>query len=139
MLKKTIEYVDYDGNERTEDCYFNLNEAELAELRASRSGGLEKMLERIVQEQDAQAIIAMVKEIMLKAYGEKSDDGRVFLKSPEISHRFSCTEAYNVLFMEICSSPEAASNFFNALLPAKIQKAIAEEEAKQKAAANAQN
>ena len=60
------------------------------------------------------------------------------MKSPEISHRFECTEAYNELFMDICSSPEAASSFFNALLPAKLQKAIAEE-AKKKAAENAQN
>ena len=139
MLKKTITFEDYDGNERTEDCYFNLNEAELTELRLSRSGGIEKMLERIVKQQDSPTIIATVKEIILKAYGKKSDDGRVFLKSPEISHEFECTEAFNVLFMEICKSPESASNFFNALLPAKLQRAIAEEEAKQKAAANAQN
>lgn len=139
MLKKTIKYVDYDGNERTEDFYFNLNEAELTELRLSRSGGIEKMMERIVKEQDAPAIIATVKEILLKAYGEKSDDGKTFMKSPEIAHKFECTEAYNDLFMEICASPESAASFFNALLPARLQKAIAEEEAKQKAAANAKD
>ena len=139
MLKKTITYEDYDGNERTEDFYFNLNEAELTELRLSRSGGLEVMLERIVKEQDAPTIIATVKEILLKAYGKKSDDGKVFMKSPEISHEFECTEAYNDLFMEICGSPESAANFFNALLPAKLQKAIAEQEAKEKALTDAQN
>lgn len=139
MLKKTIKYEDYDGNERTEDFYFNLNEAELTELRLSVNGGIEKMLERIVKEQDAPTIIATVKEILLKAYGKKSDDGRVFLKSPEISHEFECTEAYNELFMEICKSPEDAANFFNALLPAKLQKAIAEQEAKEKLAENAKN
>ena len=139
MLKKTITYEDYDGNERTEDFYFNLNEAELTELRLSRSGGLEVMLERIVKEQDAPTIIATVKEILLKAYGKKSDDGKVFMKSPEISHEFECTEAYNDLFMEICGNPESAANFFNALLPAKLQKAIAEQEAKEKALTDAQN
>lgn len=137
MLKKTITYEDYDGNKRTEDFYFNLNEAELTELRLSRNGGLEVMLERIVKEQDASQIIAIVKEILLRAYGEKSDDGKVFLKSPEISHKFECTEAYNEIFMSICESPEAASSFFNALLPAKLQKAIAEKEKTD--AVNAQN
>ena len=130
MLKKTITYEDYDGNERTENFYFNLNEAELTQLRLSRSGGIEKMLQRIVDEQNAPEIIAMVKEIMLLAYGEKSDDGKVFLKSPEISHRFECTEAFNEVFMDICSSPESASEFFRAILPAKLRAKIAEEEAK---------
>lgn len=139
MLKKTITYEDYDGNERTEDFYFNLNEAELTELRLSRNGGIEKMLERIVKEQDAPTIIATVKEIMLKAYGKKSDDGRTFMKSADISHEFECTEAFNEIFMEICKSPEDAANFFNGLLPAKLQKAIAEQEAKDKASGNAKN
>lgn len=133
MLKKTIKYVDYDGNERTEDFYFNLSEAELTELRLSHNGGLEKMLERIVKEQDAKEIIKTVKEILLKAYGEKSDDGKTFMKSPELSHKFECTEAYNDLFMELCASPESASDFFNAILPARLQKAIAEADAKKNA------
>ena len=137
MLKKTITYEDYDGNKRTEDSYFNLNESELTQLRLSRSGGIEKMLERIVQEQNAPEIIAMVKEIMLLAYGEKSDDGKVFLKSPEISHRFECTEAFNEIFMDICSSPEQASDFFRAILPAKLRSKIAEAEAAE--AANAKD
>lgn len=134
MLKKTIEYEDYNGEKRTEDFYFNLSKAELTQLRLSRNGGIEVMLKRIVDEKNAPEIIAIVKEIILLAYGEKSDDGKYFMKSEEISHRFECTEAFDELFMEICSSPEAASDFFNALLPADLRKAIAEQEA-----ANAKN
>lgn len=132
MLKKTITYEDYDGNTRTEDFYFNLNEAELTELRLSRNGGIEVMMDRIVKEQNAPEIIALVKEIIMLAYGKKSDDGKTFMKSPEISQEFVCTEAYNELFMDVVSSPESASNFFNAILPKKIQQAIAEQQANAK-------
>ena len=130
MLKRTETYIDYDGNQRTEDFYFNLSKAELAELKMSKKGGLDKMIERIIQEQDAPEIIKLVKEIILMAYGEKSDDGKYFRKSKEISEAFAQTEAYSNIFMDVCSTPDSAVNFFNSLLPADLREQI--EEAKEK-------
>ena len=101
MLKKTITYTDYNGNPRTEDFYFNLNEAELAEMVVSVDGGLTAMIQRIVAAQDGKQIIATFKDIVLRAYGEKSPDGRRFIKSPELRDAFSQTEAYVKLFMEL--------------------------------------
>lgn len=120
MLKKTITYTDYDGIERTEDFYFNLSKAELTEMELSQDGGFVNMLERIVAAKDSKRIIEELKTIVLKSYGEKSLDGRRFIKSEELSKAFSQTEAYNILFMEFFTDPDAAADFVNGIIPEKI-------------------
>ena len=117
MLKKTITYTDYDGNQRTEDLYFNLSRAEVVEMEMSTTGGMQKLLERIVAEQDSRKITEIFKEFILKAYGEKSPDGKRFIKSRELSEAFSQTEAYTELFMELFSDAEKAAAFFTGILP----------------------
>ena len=117
MLKKTITYTDFDGNERTEDFFFNLSKAETLEMELSTSGGMTQMINRIIAAQDAPAIIKVFKDIILKAYGEKSPDGKRFIKSEELSTAFSQTEAYSELFMELASNPDAAAEFVNHLVP----------------------
>lgn len=116
MIKKTITYTDYDGNKRTEDLFFNLSKAELIEMELSESGGMEKMLKRIIAEQDTRKIMEIVKSIILKSYGKKSDDGRRFIKSEELSQEFLQTEAYSELLLELMSNEEAASAFMNGLV-----------------------
>lgn len=120
MLKKTITYTDYNGSERIEDFYFNLTEAESMEMELSTSGGLSEMIRKIVATQDAPAIIKIFKDLILKAYGEKSADGRQFVKSPEISKAFSETEAYSQLFMELATDADAAAKFVNGITPNKV-------------------
>lgn len=117
MVKKTISYTDYDGNQRTEDFYFNLNKAELAEMAHSETGGMQKYLENIVAEKDNKRIIAILKDIILKSYGKKSLDGRRFEKSPQLSEEFSQTEAFVELFMELGENAEAAVAFVNGIVP----------------------
>lgn len=117
MLKKTITYTDYNGVERTEDHYFNLSKAESMEMEMSTSGGLSEMIRKIVAAQDTPAIIKIFKEIILKAYGQKSPDGRQFIKSPELSKAFSETEAYSQLFMELATDADAAAKFVNGIVP----------------------
>lgn len=123
MLKKTITYVDYNGVERTEDHYFNLSKAEIMELEMSTTGGLAEMIKKIVAAQDAPAIIKVFKDLVLKAYGEKSADGKRFVKSQEISTAFSQTEAYSQLFMELATNAEEAANFINGIVPADAKQA----------------
>lgn len=121
MLKKTITYTDYNGIERTEDFYFNLTKAEIMEMEMSTTGGLAESIQRIVAAQDAPAIIKIFKDLVLKAYGEKSPDGRRFVKSKEITESFAQTEAYSILFMELATDDKAAANFVNGILPANIK------------------
>lgn len=122
MLKKTITYIDYNGNERTEDHYFNLSKAEIMEMEMSTTGGLAEMIQKIVAAQDAPAIIKVFKDLILKAYGEKSADGKRFIKSDEISTAFSQTEAYSQLFMELATDADAAASFVNGIVPKDVQK-----------------
>lgn len=117
MLKKTITYNDYNGVERTEDFYFNFTEAEAMELELSTTGGLMEMIRRIIAAQDAPAIIKTFKELVLKAYGEKSPDGKRFVKSKELSTAFAQTEAYSQLFMELATDAEKAAAFVNGIVP----------------------
>lgn len=117
MLKKTIPYIDYDGNERVEDFYFNLTKAEVAEMEHSESGGLSKVLSKIIAEKDNKKIISLFKDLILRAYGEKSNDGKRFVKSQELRDAFCQTEAYSELFMELAGNAEAAAAFVNGITP----------------------
>ena len=118
MLKKTITYTDYNGNERTEDFYFNLSKAEITEMEMGVSGGLVEMINRIVAAQDAPEIIKIFKKLILKSYGVKGPDGKQFIKSEELSTAFSQTEAYSDLFMELATNAEKAAEFVNGIVPA---------------------
>lgn len=124
MLKKTIKFVDYDGNEREEDFFFNLTQAELTTMQMSEVGGLEKKLENIIKAQDAPRIMEMFRDIIRRSYGVKSPDGRRFIKSAEISDEFEQTEAYSILFMELCTDAEAASAFVNGILPKNLAEEV---------------
>lgn len=117
MLKKTITYTDYNGTQRTEDFYFHLSMAEITEMEMSTDGGFAEMIKRIVAAQDTPAIIAIFKDLIFKAYGEKSPDGKRFIKSEEISTAFSQTEAYSKLFMELATDAKAAADFVNGIIP----------------------
>ena len=124
MLKKTITYTDYNGVNRTEDFYFNLSKAEVMEMEMSTSGGLAEMIKHIVAAQDAPAIVKIFKDLVLKAYGEKSLDGKRFMKvdadGTPLSIAFSQTEAYSQLFMELATDDKAAAAFVNGIVPADM-------------------
>lgn len=123
MLKKTIAYIDYNGTTRKEDFYFNLTQAEVTELEVSVEGGLVEMINRIVAAQNGKVIIETFKDIILRAYGEKSPDGRRFIKNQEVRDAFTQTEAYSNLFMELATDAKAASEFVNGIVPTKTEKA----------------
>ena len=120
MLKKTITYTDYNGAERTEDFYFNLSKAEVMEMELSTAGGLAETIKKVVAAQDQPAIIKIFKDLILKAYGEKSLDGKRFKKNDELREEFAQTEAYSILFMELATDDKAAADFVNGIVPAEI-------------------
>ncbi len=117
MIKKTIKYTDYNGVEREEDFWFNINKAEAIEMQANAGGNLEGLIRKIISEHDTKALVAYFKELILLSYGRKSVDGRRFEKSKELSEEFSQTEAYPILFMELAQDSDKASEFVNGILP----------------------
>ena len=117
MLKKTITYINYNDKEITEDFYFNLSKAEVLEMEMSTAGGLAEQINKIVAAQEAPIIIKTFKDLILKAYGEKSPDGKRFIKNDEVREAFSQTEAYSILFMELATDADAAALFVNSVIP----------------------
>lgn len=124
MLMKTITYTDYNGVERTEDFYFYLSKADLMEMEMGTTGGFAEMIQKVVNAQDAPAIIKIFKDFILKAYGEKSADGKRFIKNDELRDAFSQTEAYSQLFMELATDSDAAAKFVNGIMPADVSEKI---------------
>lgn len=126
MLTKTITYTDYDGNTRTEDFYFNLSKSELAEMEMTTVGSLTTALTKMVKANDVSDLVKAFKSIILKAYGEKSPDGRRLVKSEELAVAFTQTPAYDSLFMELFTDTDKALNFVYAIIPQDMAKAAAE-------------
>lgn len=126
MYKETIKYTDYDGNEREEDFYFNLTKAELMEMQMSTEGGLEKRIQKIVSSQNGKEIMTLFKDILLKSYGEKSDDGKRFIKNQNIRDDFEQSEAYSELFMKLVTDADAAQKFINGIMPKDIANQVKE-------------
>lgn len=120
MLKKIIEYTDYNGNVRKETFYFNMSKAELMEQEMSVNGGYSEMVQRITEAQDMPTLMKLIRELVLGAYGEKSADGKRFIKSKELSEAFSQTEAYSSLMMELMTDSKAAAQFVVGIMPSDL-------------------
>ena len=128
MLKKEIAYTDYNGVERKETFYFNLSKAEITEMELTTVGGFAEMIQKIVDAQDAPSIIKTFKDLVLKSYGEKSPDGKRFIKTKELRDSFEQTEAYSTLFMELATNADAASEFVNGIIPSDLAKQVSASE-----------
>ena len=120
MLAKKIAYVDFDGVERNETFYFNINEAEATELEMEEDGGLISLIMDMIDKQNVPRLFKLFKKLIGVSIGDKSNDGKYLMKSPEITAKFFATNAYNNLFMEIISSPDAAANFINSIVPKDV-------------------
>ena len=121
MYKITETYTDYDDNQRTEDFYFNYSEAELTDLKFSVSGGLAGMIDKIIKTNDMPKLVELFRELIQKAYGEKSNDGRRFMKSPELTKEFTETVAYSQIYMRLATDSKAAQEFINKVVPKSMK------------------
>lgn len=125
MLKRKIKYTDYNGVEREEEFLFNLNKAEVMEMQLGVSGGFQEQIRKIIEAKDTPSLISVFKEIILKAYGEKSADGKRFIKVDDngvkLALHFSQTEAYSNLYMELATDDVKAAEFVNGIVPADMK------------------
>lgn len=132
MIQKKIKYIDYDGNQREEVFYFNLTKTELTEMQVSSTGGFIKKIEKIIESQDSKSIMEIFKDLILRSYGEKSPDGKRFIKNQELRDAFMQTEAYSELFMELGTDDVAASDFIDGIMPANLTQDHLSKDLKQK-------
>ena len=125
MVVEKIKYADFNGLEREEEFMFNLTEAEITEMELTTDGGLSDSIKKIIAAQDTPEIIKVFKMLLLKSYGEKSADGRRFVKSEKLSEEFSQTNAYSQLFMKLATDDKAAVAFINGIMPDSMQEKAA--------------
>lgn len=129
MLKKNIQYTDFNGNKISEDHYFNLTKSELTEMEMSIQGGFSAHLEHVLNVRDMPALMDFFKLFIVKSYGEKSADGKYFRKDANMAHDFICSAAYDALFNELLEVDGEQSNllkFVAAVVPADMSKTILE-------------
>lgn len=124
MLTKTIKYTDFNGEEQEEEFYFHISKGEFVELEFSEADGFSEYLEKITSENDVPKIFATFKQIILLAYGQKSPDGRRFIKSEALRNEFLSSAAYSELITEIATDTDAAAAFVAGCLPADLQKEV---------------
>lgn len=120
MLKETIKYTDFNGVEREEDFYFHLSKAEILEMELGVVGGLTELIGKVIKSQDSPEIVKLFKDLVLKSYGEKSADGKRFIKNQEVVDSFAQTEAYSILFMKLATDDKAAARFVNGIVPSDM-------------------
>lgn len=117
MLKKDITFEDLAGNKVTETHYFHLSKADLIELQLGKQGGFEEWLQRVIAAENGKELVRALKDIILMAYGVKSDDGRRFVKNGELRDEFANSEAFAELFAEVALDQDKAAEFVNGIIP----------------------
>lgn len=122
MLKKSITYVDFTDETVTEDFYFHMSKADLVRLEAEHRGGLAAWLDRITKSEDGKAIVAELENLILTSYGQKSEDGRRFIKNEQLRDEFKSSEAYSTLLFQLCTDAEAGAAFINGIVPPDLEK-----------------
>ena len=131
MITRTVNYTDFDGNQRKEKIYFNLTQFEATEIAMDMPDGIVEEVNEgdvnttamhLVEKLGNKGVVEFIKNIVLKAYGVKSSDGRRFIKSPELSKEFSETPMFSSLMIELMTDDEAASKFINAVIPPELAK-----------------
>lgn len=120
MFKKKITYTDYNGQERTEDFYFNLSRSELIMLESTTPGGYAAMLQRIIDSKDQRQLMNEFTNLIKMSYGVKSDDGKHFIKNDEVVNDFLNSAAFDQMFLEFFTEENAASDFANGVLPSNV-------------------
>ena len=111
MIKKTMTYVDFNGETVVEDLYFNLNALEYTRLTARNGGDLDKRIAELVEKDDTEGIIALMEDLLLSSYGVKSEDGRRFVKTKQVREDFEYSQAYAELFVILLTNPEETKKF----------------------------
>ena len=130
MIKKTVTYIDYKGEERTETCFFNLNRVEVLDMQMTTIGGYTEKLQALIDAKNTAELYKLFKDLVLRSYGVISEDGKRFEKNDKLREEFEQTEAYVTIYMELATNTDKAIEFINGITPDFENKANALNDAK---------
>lgn len=130
MYKKLVKYTDLNGIEREEEILFYLSKTDITKLNVKYDGGLQEKFQKIMNKLNVKELIEVVDDIIVSAYGEKSEDGTKFYKTEKIRNDFTSSVAYDEIFQELISDPDKLSDFITKILPQDVQEKVKEEQAK---------
>ena len=125
MIKQDITYTNFEGEQETETLYFHLNKVELMEMQVSEKRGLAQYITDIQKAENNKEIFRLFKEIVLRAYGERSEDGKKFIKNERLREEFEGSLAYEELMVKIVTEADFAAKFVNGIMPAGMADQIA--------------
>lgn len=120
MIKKTINYENFDGEEITEDAYFHLTKAELLDLEYKEETPFTEYLKQMQDSTTPKTVLHVLRELISASYGKKTDDGKRFVKNEELTNAFVSSDAYSELLFGLLNDPEEATKFFESIMPPKL-------------------
>lgn len=123
MLRKEITYTTLNGEKVTDICYFNMTKAEIAAMQVKMDGKFIDYLKDLVAGNHVEALFNIFRDIVLDSYGERSADGKRFVKGPDKRAEFEYSLAFSELFVDLIQNSEKMSAFTRAILPADMVKA----------------
>jgi len=126
MYKKNITYTDFNGDERTDAFYFNLSDAEILELQVSYGGDMSRIMSNMLEKRDAKGLLGIITDLIRTSYGEKSSDGKRFMKNQEVKDSFVTTDAYSKLVLELLNDEKEFEKFMTNVIPAAKREALNE-------------
>lgn len=129
MISKKVKYVDFNGNECEETLYFNMNEAEGVRLQHTGAAVLgfdskkefSTVIEEVVKSGDNKALLDLLDMLLVESYGEKSEDGKRFIKTKAMKEAFIQSAAYPAVYVEIMKDEKAAKNFFKGIFSYNVK------------------
>ena len=135
MIIKTLTFKNFLGEEETSDFYFNMSEGELTlmQVRAidQKHESFTDKLDKIAKGLQGAALADVIEELVLKSYGVKSTDGKLFVKNPQILESFTASGAYSVLITELFSIEGSLTEFVNGVVPEDLVQKSKQEAGKQ--------
>lgn len=137
MIKRTVTYEDFNGVTHTEDLYFNLTKTEMSKIVLEEAkfdpdgnqdeesmNAFSDRLREIGRSGDGKKIIDMFEWLLKISYGEKSEDGRRFVKNDEVYEDWRYSASYDQFWQDLMLSETGDMvEFINGIIPADLMKA----------------
>lgn len=124
MYHICVKYEDLNGDPTSEDLYFHMSAKEWVKADGDKAedGGYEKYINRMIDEQNAINVLRVLEDIVRRAYGVKSPDGKKFIKDVQTTEEFLESLAYDAFLDELLYTEGTSAAFIKSIIPKSMQK-----------------